>query len=317
MTIRFVTAWNGYYPDQIVSGLGSTEETRLINNGFAVSDLDGPGNTPTPVFATKDLTGRMTASAGGVDFLSAAGVTLNTIHPAYICHLYAGNLTADDSKFIDSTGQNDGVRGANLSIAQMGANAGYATAIGPLTGSLDSVIHLPITGFDFNSGEALLFYWRGKAAAPAAQRTIMGDMQYAYGIKTRIDTSGYVDMMMYGAGGSFQVGTSSNTVADGTVHDFAFFVDGRNKRVYKWVDGSLALTATSYAAASGDAKSLLNWNIGCSAGLLDQTGVNCSTRLFAMLRWGATSALPDVTALTTAIQRLRANPGRLLTVSDL
>lgn len=29
MAIRFVTAWNGYHADQIISGLGSTEEARL------------------------------------------------------------------------------------------------------------------------------------------------------------------------------------------------------------------------------------------------------------------------------------------------
>lgn len=65
MTIRFVTAWNGYHADQIVSGLGSTEESRLIGLGYAVADLDGPGNTPLPVFATKDLTGGSIFSAGG------------------------------------------------------------------------------------------------------------------------------------------------------------------------------------------------------------------------------------------------------------
>lgn len=63
MTIRFVTAWNGYYPDQIVSSLGSTEETRLIGLGYAVADIDGPGNTPLPVYATKDVTGGLRISA--------------------------------------------------------------------------------------------------------------------------------------------------------------------------------------------------------------------------------------------------------------
>ena len=42
MTIRIIQQWNGYSPDQIVSGLGSTEEARLIGLGFASADLDGP-----------------------------------------------------------------------------------------------------------------------------------------------------------------------------------------------------------------------------------------------------------------------------------
>lgn len=41
MTIRILQQWNGYSPDQIVSNLSGTEETRLIGLGFATADLDG------------------------------------------------------------------------------------------------------------------------------------------------------------------------------------------------------------------------------------------------------------------------------------
>ena len=51
MTIRFVQQWNGYSPDTIVT-LAGAEETRLIGLGYAVTDLDGPGNTPLPVLAS-------------------------------------------------------------------------------------------------------------------------------------------------------------------------------------------------------------------------------------------------------------------------
>lgn len=57
MTIRFVQQWNGYSPDTIVT-LAGAEETRLIGLGYAVTDLDGPGNTPLPVTSTTNLTGR-------------------------------------------------------------------------------------------------------------------------------------------------------------------------------------------------------------------------------------------------------------------
>lgn len=58
MTIRFITAWNGHSADQIVSGLGTSEEARMISLGFAVADLDGPGNGSLPITATTDpLTG--------------------------------------------------------------------------------------------------------------------------------------------------------------------------------------------------------------------------------------------------------------------
>lgn len=63
MAIRFITAWNGYRADQIVDGLGATEEARLISLKFAVSDLDGPDNNPTQVMASKTLTGGIKLSS--------------------------------------------------------------------------------------------------------------------------------------------------------------------------------------------------------------------------------------------------------------
>ncbi len=66
MTIRFVQQWNGYSPDTIVT-LAGAEETRLIGLGYAVTDLDGPGNTPLPVTSTTNLTRRLKVSASGVD----------------------------------------------------------------------------------------------------------------------------------------------------------------------------------------------------------------------------------------------------------
>lgn len=64
MTIRIIQQWNGYAPDQIVSGLGSTEEARLIALGFASADLDGPdGGGEIAKFAT-DASGKVTGITG-------------------------------------------------------------------------------------------------------------------------------------------------------------------------------------------------------------------------------------------------------------
>lgn len=64
MTIRFITAWNGYTADKIVSGLSTIEEARMISLGFAVSDLDGPGNGSLPVMSSTDSNGGISLSAG-------------------------------------------------------------------------------------------------------------------------------------------------------------------------------------------------------------------------------------------------------------
>lgn len=64
MTIRFITAWNGYTADKIVSGLSAIEEARMISLGFAVADLDGPGNGSLPVTATTGPNGGIEISSG-------------------------------------------------------------------------------------------------------------------------------------------------------------------------------------------------------------------------------------------------------------
>lgn len=75
MTIRFITAWNGYTADKIVIGLSAIEEARMISLGFAVSDLDGPGNGSLPVTATTDpLTRGVSLSAGGDAFVAKFAV---------------------------------------------------------------------------------------------------------------------------------------------------------------------------------------------------------------------------------------------------
>lgn len=60
MTIRIIQQWNGYAPDQIVSGLGSTEEARLIALGFASADLDGPDRGGEIAKFVTDASGNVT-----------------------------------------------------------------------------------------------------------------------------------------------------------------------------------------------------------------------------------------------------------------
>lgn len=65
MTIRFIKQWNGNAPDSIVT-LDGAEETRLINLGFAVSDLDGPQGARLVSSETNDLTGGIEILIGGI-----------------------------------------------------------------------------------------------------------------------------------------------------------------------------------------------------------------------------------------------------------
>lgn len=64
MTIRFIKQWNGNAPDAIVTMAGA-EETRLINLGFAVADLDGQQGPRLVNSEINDLTGGIEVSVGG------------------------------------------------------------------------------------------------------------------------------------------------------------------------------------------------------------------------------------------------------------
>lgn len=266
---------------------------------------------------TNPLTGGVELSAGGADVPSAQ------VHPAYFCHLFAGNLTADDGTIYDQSGAgNNATRGANLSIAQMAAAAGYATTVAPVTGALDSVLHLPSLNFNFNAGEALLIYWRGKMAAPGALVNLMGDTEsnFRNGLKLRVGTNGKIDLAMYSATGPVSVfgPAGVGAVADGTVHDFAVLINGADKTLNRWEDGVLVGTTNGFGAAGCDTTNTNQWIIGGAyQAPTNATGIAASTRMLAMLRWGSAWDKPTPAKVTTALQRLRANPSRLLTVSDL
>ena len=261
---------------------------------------------------------------GGINF-SANNTTIpvGLIHPAYFCHLDGRNLTPDDGSFLDSSGAgNNATRGANLSIAQMATAAGYATTIAPVTGTLDSVLHIPALNFDWDAGEVLLIYWRGKMAAPAAHVNLMGDTEsnFRNGLKIRVGTNGKLDTALYSSVGPISVfgPAGVGVIADGTIHDFAYLYDGANKKLYRWEDGVLVGIVNGFGAAGCDTTNMNDWMVGAAyKSPTNATGIAASTRNLVMMRWGASTLKPDPADVTTAIQRLRANPGRLLTVSDL
>lgn len=75
MTIRILQQWNGYSPDQIVSGLGSTEEARLVSLGFATTDLDGPGSPEGElVRAVTGPNGEVSLQAGSLTIQPFTGI---------------------------------------------------------------------------------------------------------------------------------------------------------------------------------------------------------------------------------------------------
>lgn len=265
-----------------------------------------------------------------------AGPTGTAIaHPYYYFHGFAGKQIAGDSVFFDIAAGNHGVRGADLSDAQMFANAGYVTTNAP-SSPYDIAIRMPNLNFDYAAGEKLFVYWRGIAAGNgiAAESAIMGDGwgtstagSGQRGVQIRTTILGKVYLVLYGATGG--VGSGSTTVAfDGsTPHDFAFVIDGENKKYGMWVDGVFepgwANTYQTFSAGTAfDTKNSNTFNLGAAiaapgAATQPQGGEATKIRCVAMVRMPASYTVPSVSKATAAIQSLRADPGKVLLASAL
>jgi hypothetical protein len=85
MTVRFIKSWNGYYEGQIVtSPNGGNSEATLVSLGYAVYDLDGPGNNAALSRQSKGIavSGNKTLAASDLeqvqDVSAAATLTIPT-----------------------------------------------------------------------------------------------------------------------------------------------------------------------------------------------------------------------------------------------
>lgn len=242
---------------------------------------------------------------------------------------------AGDSVFFDIAAGNHGVRGADLTDAQMFANAGYVTTNAP-SNPYDIAIRIPGLNFDYVGGEKLFIYWRGIAAGNgiAAESSIMGDGwgtstvgNGQRGIQIRTTVLGKVYLVLYGATAAVGFGSTA-TVFDGTnQHDFAFMIDGENKKYGQWVDGVFepAHANTYQTFGSGgtfDTKNSNTFNLGAAiaapgAATQPQGGEATKVRTAVIIRMPASYTVPSVSKTTTAIQALRADPGKLLLASAL
>ncbi len=237
-------------------------------------------------------------------------------HPRYHFHGYAGDQISGDGKFFDlSPLGNHAVRGANLSEAQMLANAGYISTLNPSAGAADSVLRIPNLNFDYAGGEKFILYWLGKITPEGgASAEWLGDGYDTShrGINLRCTAAG---MLMFVLCGNTLGYTNDSTVApfDGTLHSFAITIDGAAKRYTMWIDEvlnrDLSLGATAY-----DTRNSVTFNIGsviaAPGSSTEAYGAASQTRALHILRLSATDAMPNNATLTNTFKQLRVNPSK-------
>lgn len=244
------------------------------------------------------------------------------VHPYYHFHGFAGNQIAGDGKLFDLAAGNHGLRGANLTDASMFTSAGYVSTTDPTGGTLDTAIHIPSLNYDYIGGEKLIVWWLGAVTPEGAHVPILGD---GYGTtagqrgwRVRAMTDGKFDVNLIGATSGFG-GSSASAVFDGTLHSFAFCLDGVTRNYGMWSDevyqAAFGTVLSPFgASAAFDTLSSTTVNIGTSRPAVAATteGAATKTRAIVILRLPASYSMPTVAVMTGLFSQLRANPGKLI-----
>jgi len=256
---------------------------------------------------------------GVVDPSTSAILSLAEKNRYYHFHGAASVQCADDPVFFDLSGTNNGVFGTNLSVANAWANTGYISTVDPVGGSTDSVIRIPSLNYDYDGGEKLIVWWRGKATAEGSDVTFMGDSYGTAvpGVRVRARSTGKLDVVCYGGGVGRFSPVSTATVFDGAIRDFGFVIDGAARKYGVWVDGvfdaAFGGSLGNMGAGSADTRTSNTWQIGAGSAAPGGTdGIATRTRGLVIIRLPASRALPTVGDLTTIFKQLRANPSALI-----
>lgn len=310
---RPVTGLDGLWqPNQAGYAEGSRLSKLLATELFIDDEIEaGEGMVS---FKTDPLTGWIQVYAGTTNLKLVPT-------PNYYCHLYAGKQLADDDFIYDLSGKNNNaIRGANLSRAQLWANAGYFSTIDPVGGSTNSVLRIPALNFDYMGGEKLILWWLGKITPEAGNASFMGDgITNSPGLRLRVQANGKYDLTLYGPSGVTLFGSASvSALFDGSLKSVGVVVDGSTRKYAYFSDGVLDAAFSQYALLSSgadcDTKNANTFNIGqCSPASSSSTdGVPVQTRAFVAIRIPPGMDCPSIADVQSLFAQLRRDPSGLV-----
>lgn len=243
-----------------------------------------------------------------------------TPHARYHFCASAIDQIAGDSKMFDrSSLLNHGIRGANLTDAQLFATAGYFSTINPVGGSTDSVIRIPNMNLHYNGNEKLIGYFLGKITPEGASVEFMGDGGFSVsypGWSIRVSTTGKAQFKLSDGTNTYFSASTSATVFDGNLHSLGFAINSVTKLAYMWVDEVLDSNFTSGSLLNSgnaiDTRNANTVNLGTSLpnAAASTEGIIVQDRALHLLRLGANDPFPAVATLTSVFQQLRADPGK-------
>jgi hypothetical protein len=265
----------------------------------------------------------VTLNDAGTSLVDGAGIALDVgrdVWPSdgYWTHIHAnrsnvGSLSAPDI----SGGLNPATAGANLSAAQLSANANYYSTVLPDTGVTDSVLRFPPLYHQWLQGENLFLFWSGIVTPGGATQAIIGntaDVSIA-GFRVRCYSTGRMDVVVHdGVGGTQFASQTTDDAAGkpfvaGELHSIAVFWNGSTGKLQQYVDG---LLNKENILVRKDETGGYTFNIGScrpAPGLAE--GLATQTRALVILRGRYGQSSEHLAPLLA--QRLHESPEKLVT----
>jgi hypothetical protein len=310
-----------------------TMDHQFINASEVVNGVGRMGVLYTltvPPFTNYVWTGSAFAAlprseAGG---LVVDGTPWPNAHPAYLFHGCAPGSAADDGRFRDLSGANDGVFGTHLSRAQAWANlsSGYISTVDPVAGAQESVIRIPPPSFDYAGGEKLLVLWGGQVTPEGSSVPMMGTSSAAAdkGVALYVRTDARLDWRAYNGTDTINGPQTTNDAAGqpfvaGEYHSYAALLDGQTRTASYVVDGVVNREAVQMGSGQSiDTLSAATWAVGKATPLTTGTsGIATKTRYLAILKWGPTQPAPTAAQIAAVSRQLDASPQSLILAGAL
>lgn len=296
--------------------IGPADQILFDANGDPVGIQ--PGGSAQP-----PLMGLTPGERTSVQALVSGGGIVGGPHPRYFTHLFAGNQLSTDPVVYDISGaQGHATPEADLSVSALWTtNAGYASTLDPTTtaGQQLRKLRLPALNWDNAGGESLLIWWLGKATAEGATTNLLGDNPGSAGnngIRIRVAADQKLAATI-NEGATFDSFSSSTlTPFDGNVHSIGFWINGRTRLGYSYVDETVQVNGTPIdplntlptAAQVTAGADLLRLGGDTQTTGATGTGLATATRALAIMRFEATDTLPTPEQVRAAMQALRAAP---------
>lgn len=301
MTVKMLTAWNGYPKDYIGAVISAPEEARLVSIGFASYDLDGVDNdgVRVPVTSTVNpLTGGIELS---VDLGAPSGYYLSFIPGKQF-------VTSGVPKDLSGKGAN-AVLGSALTDAALWANNGYMTT----AAGANLAMYVPTASSAFNlATESVIFSALMNKAAPGVSENTFGNGNAAtkegFYLSVRATTGAIRPVFGTSAGYITGLPDSVAAFADGTDHVVTFAYDAQTKVAYLYRDG--ALMNTYATGITGTTTPASPFAIGGTEGLIGVAAKSSGVHLLKM-----TGGLPP--NIHQIASRLAASPHAFLRSIDI